>query len=106
MTSKIVNIRLDQETIDALEQICKWEKTDRSSVIRKLLEKAIDRSRLDYGIKLYQERKASIGKAAELANIDLWSFHDEIKRLGIIHPSDVTDLEHDLKIIRRLTSGK
>lgn len=101
MTSRVINVRLNEDTLDALDLICQIEKTDRSSIVRKLLEKAIERSRLEYGIKLYQDGKASIEKAAELAKIDIWSFHDEISRLGIIHPSTLNNLEYDLQTIKK-----
>lgn len=106
MTSKIINIRLDEKTLQDLEQICQWEKNDRTAIIRRLLGQAIETVKMNYTIKLYQEGKISVGKAAELADVDLWTFHDELLRLGISHPSDEEDLKADLAVIRKRSINK
>lgn len=106
--TKVINIRLDDDLIKDLELICKWEKNDRSSLIRRLLDYGIEKTKLDHSIRLYSEEKVSIGRAAEIAGVDLWTFHDELIRLGISHPTDESDLASDLKVIRnqKLTNGK
>ncbi len=101
MSSKVINIRLDEKLLQDLEQICQWEKKDRTTVIRRLLSQAIETVKMNYSIKLYQEGKISLGKAAELAEIVFWTFHDEILRLGISHPSDEEDLNEDLSLIKK-----
>ena len=101
MRSKIINIRLDEKTLQDLEQISQWEKNDRTAIIRRLLSQAIETVKINYTIKLYQEGKISIGKAAEIADVDLWSFHDELLRLGISHPSEAEDINDDLALIRK-----
>lgn len=106
MSSKIINIRLDEKILKDLEQICEWEKNDRTAIIRRLLSKAIETTKIKHAITLYQEEKISIGKAAEMADVDLWTFHDELSRLRISHPSDEQDLDDDLLLIhQRLKKG-
>ncbi|MCK4466233.1 MAG: UPF0175 family protein [Bacteroidales bacterium] len=39
--------------------------------------------RLEAAIELYKEKKVTLGKAAEIAGIDLWSFKDLIGDRGI-----------------------
>ena len=106
MSSKIINIRLDKKILEDLEQISEWEKNDRTAIIRRLLSKAIETTKMKHAISLYQEEKISIGKAAEMADVDLWTFHDELSRLRISHPSDEQDLDDDLLLIQqRLKKG-
>ncbi|OLS23845.1 MAG: hypothetical protein HeimC3_23170 [Candidatus Heimdallarchaeota archaeon LC_3] len=67
----------------------------------KLDSKAISKKKLDHAIKLYQEEKISIGRAAELVSIDIWSFHDELNKLGISHLSTLSEFENDLELIKK-----
>ena len=100
--SKIINIRLDEELLANVDEISSWDESERSETIRKLLKKAINLRKLDYAVKLYQEEKASIGKAAEIANISLWELQDHLQHLGIQHKSDKNDLDDDVKILLKL----
>ena len=99
--TKVINIRLDRKMIKEIEEISKWEQTDRSTVIRKLLHNAIRQEKLEQALKLYQDGKVSIGRAAELAGVDLWTFHDELFARGITHPSDLSELEIDLATLEK-----
>ncbi|OLS16814.1 MAG: hypothetical protein HeimC3_51340 [Candidatus Heimdallarchaeota archaeon LC_3] len=99
--AKNLNIRLDDDLLTDLDLISKWDEIDRTSVIRQLLRRAITLKKLDYGVRLYQEGKASIGKTAEIAGVSLWELHDHLRNLGIQHSSDEIDLQNDIEIIRK-----
>ena len=74
--TKNINIRLDDDIIKDLDLISQWEETYRTYIIRQLLRKSITIRKLEYAAKLYQEKKASIGKAVDIANVSLWEFQD------------------------------
>lgn len=104
--SKIINIRLDEELLANVDEISSWDESERSETIRRLLRKAINLRKLDYAVKLYQENKASIGKAAEIANISIWELQDYIQQLGIQHKSDMNDLQEDIKTLEKILKRK
>ena len=102
MSTRIVNLRLEKEILEDLNLLAEWNQHDRTSMIKKLLRQAIVESKIDHAINLYKDGKSSIEEAAEIAIIDLWSFHDELIRNGITHPSEPEDLRQDLSTLRKL----
>ena len=97
----MVNLRLEGEMLQDLDLLAEWNQQDRTSLIKRLLKRAILESKIEYALKLYKEEKISIEKAAEIATLDLWSFHDELIRNGVVHPSNPEDLKEDLRTLRK-----
>ena len=52
---KTITSRLPDKMVEEIERIAKLENLDRSSVVRRLLNKAIPEWKLDYALKLYQQ---------------------------------------------------
>lgn len=96
-----IQFNLPRELIRELESIAEREQRDQNLLMQKFILEGIKQSKLDFALSQYREGKASISKAAELANVDLWSIHDEIQKRGLMYPSTVQDLELDLQTIRK-----
>ena len=71
MSSKIVNIRLETKIIEDLDEISKSENADRSTIIRRLLRQAINKTKIENALKHYKEGEMSIEMASEAAGIDI-----------------------------------
>ncbi|MEE9378327.1 MAG: UPF0175 family protein [Candidatus Lokiarchaeia archaeon] len=99
---KTITSRLPDEMVEDIERIAEIEKLDRSSVIRRLLNRAIPEWKLEYALKLYQDKKISIGKAAELSSISIWEFMEKLSQLKIPINYNLEDLENDLKLVKNL----
>ena len=69
---KTITSRLPDKMVEEIERIAKLENLDRSSVVRRLLNKAIPEWKLEYALKLYQHKEISLGKAAELSSLSIW----------------------------------
>jgi len=93
----IITTRVPEDLAREVERIAEAEAIDKSTTIKRLLIQAIHTWKLDYAIKLYQEGKVSIGKAAEIAGVSLWELIDTIVKRKI--PIQITseNLEEDLK---------
>ncbi|WP_457559649.1 UPF0175 family protein [Candidatus Harpocratesius sp.] len=76
---------------------------DQSTLIRKLLTNAIKEEKLNHAIKEYQKEKISLGNAAELAEICLWEFIDELKKHKIFIELNSDEIDEE---IDKILSGE
>ena len=66
-----VTTRMDDKAVADIKAIEKEEKLDRSAVVRRLLAKGILDWKMEKAFRQYQEKKITIGKAAELCGLTL-----------------------------------
>mgnify|MGYP000185599529 CR=1 FL=1 len=89
--SKIISTRVSEDILKELEFIEKVEKSDRATVVRKLLTEGIRVWKEKYALELYRERKVSLWRAARIAGISLWDMMKLISQHKI--PLDYTEEE-------------
>lgn len=82
MTKK-VSTRLPNDMAKDLRKIEKEEKTDRTTVVRKLLAKAIAEWKLENALTLYREGKITLWKAAKNADMSVCKMMNIIKERRI-----------------------
>ncbi len=102
MTTKkeqMVGTRLPESFIHDLEKIEQIEQTDRSSVLRKLLYKALREWKIEYYAQEYGQDKITLGRAAEESGISLWEMMDYVRQKKIPSQYSLEDLNHDIKVI-------
>jgi len=92
-----VAARVDKKVERFISDIMKTDGLDKSSTLRKLLEKGINQWRLERAIDALRSGKATLSKAAEMAGISLYEMVDIVreKKIDYIHISKA-DLEEDL----------
>ncbi|KKM85262.1 hypothetical protein LCGC14_1290820 [marine sediment metagenome] len=88
--------------VEEIENIAEIEKLDKSSVVRRLLNKAIPSWKLEYAIKLYQNKEISLGKAVELSSLSVWELLEHLTQKKIPLNYDIEDLRYDLEKIKEL----
>jgi predicted HTH domain antitoxin len=93
----IITARVPEDLAKEVEQIAQAEALDKSTTIKRLLIQAVQTWKVDYALRLYQEGKISIGKAAETAGISLWELIDTIVKRKIPLQTSREHLEEDLK---------
>jgi len=89
--------RLKDKILEDFNLIVNEEKTDRATVLRKLLAIGISQWKLEHALKLYKEQKVTTWKAAEIAGISLYEFIDVLKNRRIPAQYTTEDLEEDLR---------
>ena len=88
--------------IEEIEKIAEYEKLDKSSVVRRLLNTAIPFWKLEMALKLYQNGEASLGRASELSGLSIWEFLDHLALKKIPLNYSLEDLQSDLKVADEL----
>jgi predicted HTH domain antitoxin len=84
-----------------LEKIGKEEKTNRATVVRKLLAQAIADWKLNRALTFYSEEKITLWKAAKIAELPIWEMMEVIKQRKVpfrhAHEDFREDFEKALK---------
>lgn len=97
MKEKLISFRLPTKINIEIEKMADLEDSDKSSLIRELLIYGIREKKLEKAIKLYQEGKISLWKAAHFADISLWKMMEIVAEKKIIIQYGEKELKEDLK---------
>lgn len=99
---KTLTSRLSDDMAKEIEEIAKIENLDKSSVIRRLLDKGIIIWKEKYALKLYQDKLVSLGKAAEISSLSIWEFLEKLAEKKIPLNYDLEELLNDLETVEKL----
>lgn len=100
MGQKHVTARVPEDVYEAIERIREEEQTDRSTAIKRLLERGITEWRLDAAVGRYRDGTISLGRAADLAGVSVWRLLDVLAERGVAANYSEADLEADLAAAR------
>ena len=98
-----ISLTVPKEILEKSDKIAKERLEDRSTVMRELLALGLKQYLLQEALKQYTEGKVSMGKAAELANVSIWKFLDEMKDKKIPIRYDLDDIKMEIdRIVNKL----
>lgn len=92
--------RVPEKLNEELDRISDEEGIDKSSLTRKMLEKAVKKHRVDKALEKYRDREVTMRKAAEIADLNLWQFIEEMKDEGLRQHYNEEDLEEDIRAVK------
>lgn len=93
----VITTRVPEDLAKEVERIAEAEALDKSTTIKRLLIQAVRAWKMDYALRLYQEGRVSMGKAAEITGVSLWEFIDIMVKRKIPLQTSRENLEEDLK---------
>ena len=94
-----LDIRLDKRFIEELESLSENENPDRSTIIRKLLEKGYKQYLREKAADRYRKGEITISKAADMAGNTIWEMEKFLIDQGYISSYSVDDLEKEIKML-------
>jgi predicted HTH domain antitoxin len=94
---ELVATRLPGNLVSDLKKIENVEQSDRSTVLRKLLYKAVTDWKKEYAARLYAEGKLTLERAAMDSGVSVREMMEYLKTRKIPAQYDVDDLEEDMK---------
>ena len=94
---KIISIRPTEEIERKLKRLIGIEKTERSALIRKILDIGIEEELKKHALELFRDKKVSLAKAAEIADISVREMMDLIKEKGISLHISIEDIREDFE---------
>ena len=93
--SETVSVRLPAEAMEGLASLAEATGVARSDLLREVVQRGIAAKRLDVAIEAYRTRRSSLGRAAEIAQLPIAAFLDEVRRQGIVLSYDLREFQHD-----------
>jgi len=97
----MVGARVDEEFLRKLEGITAEMKTDRSEVVRRLLDKGLKEYEKDRALQLLREGKVTTWKAAELCGVSLFEMIELVKRERIPASYSTEELQKDIEFLKK-----
>ena len=94
---KIISIRPTEEIERKLERLIGIEKMERSALIRRILDIGIEEDLKKHALELFRDKKVSLAKAAEIADISVREMMDLIKEKGISLHITIEDVREDFE---------
>lgn len=94
---ELVATRLPRSLVLDLKKIESAEQSDRSTVLRKLLYRAVTDWKKEHAAKLYAEGRVSLERAAVDSGASVREMMEYLKARKIPAQYDVEDLEEDVK---------
>jgi len=98
MSQKHVTARVPEDIYEDIERVREEEKTDRSTTVKKLLEEGIKSWKVSDAVGKYQKEEASIGRAAEIADVSVWKFTEILEDRGVELNYSEEELESDIEL--------
>lgn len=95
--TEIISTRIPEDVARDLKEIEEEEKTDRATIIRKLLVRGIQQWKMERALRLYRGGKVTLWRAARLAGLTLREMMELASREGIQFQYTQKDLEEDIK---------
>jgi predicted HTH domain antitoxin len=96
--ARTMSIRMDEENYEFLRRLSRDEKADLSAAVRELVYKG----RIMMAVERYRQRKASLGRAAELAGVPLGEMIEILANYGVENNLEVEDYRQGLKHLRKV----
>ncbi len=84
MTEVTISTRIPKDLEKELKEFIDIEKVDRSIAVRKLLSSGLQKWREETALKLLEQGKITLSKAAKIAGMDVWCFSEKVKDSQII----------------------
>jgi len=94
---ELVATRLPKGLVSDLKKIESAEQSDRSTVLRKLLYRAVTDWKKEYAARLYAEGRLTLERAAMDSDISVREMIEYFKARKIPAQYDLEDLEEDMK---------
>ena len=95
--TRTMSIRMDEENYDFLKKLSNEEHGDVSKAVRELVNKG----RLMLAVERYKEGKASLGLAAELADLTLGEMINTLAEYGVQSNLETEDYLKGLENLRK-----
>lgn len=89
-----LTVRLDEDTFREIERVAELDKSDKSTVARRLLAIGIREAKKDHALNMYRDGKCTLWKAAQSAGVPLREMMElaEEKRIPLhVLPEDVDE---------------
>lgn len=91
-----MSVRIPSDLLRDLEGLSKIANESRSALLREVLNKGLERKKIEVAIAAYRAGHVSLGRAREMAGISLHQLLDEFRKAGVLQNYGLENLRADL----------
>ena len=104
VASKPLGARVPEEIERHLAAFMEVEGVDKSTAVRKILERGISEWRKERALKLLSQGKVTFARAAELAGVSLWEVSELVRERKVewVHITP-QEIEREFKLAKRIS---
>jgi len=95
-TLDLRNLKVEADTLEALDLLARWQSLSRTQVIQRLLREGARQARIEYVAGLYGRGEVTLERAAEMAGVTIYDMMAYVRTHGITPPGDLTELRLDI----------
>lgn len=99
MKTSTLSTRVSESENDDLEFLAREAGLDRANLMKFFLRSGIRQMKMDLAVKAYAEERASLSRAAEMADVSLHEFLSRMPANRLELTYDVRELEEDLRTL-------
>ena len=92
-----ITTRVPDDIDKKIKNISQIEHLDKSTVVRRLLSKAVQDWQIDYALEQYKDGTITIGRAAQMAGVSLREMIAIAAKKGIPFQYSLDDLKEDFQ---------
>jgi metal-responsive CopG/Arc/MetJ family transcriptional regulator len=100
--AEAIGLRLEEDFIKRIDAIGREEGSDRSTILRKLLNKGFQDLMKQKAKEKYVQGKITLSAAARLANLTVWEMEQYLVAEGYTSDYSINDLEKDVTLLDQL----
>ena len=97
-----VSTRMDKGSLHYVEKVSKTFHMDKSTALRKLLQKGIDEDKKESAVELYRKGEVSLEGAAKFSDLHIGEFLELLREKGIELNVTIEDYEEGLKNLKKM----
>jgi len=98
---QVAAARLPKEVVDEIERIAAEEKTDKSTVIARAVDQYVKQRKLEEALKLYEQGRVTVLKAATSAGLSIWELLEELERRKLPVHYSAEEFIHDFEAAQK-----
>lgn len=100
VSEKRLTVRLPVDLYEAIESVREAEQIDRSTAVKRLLQRGVEDWRREAAVQRYRDRELSLGAAADVADVSIWRLLDVLEERNVEVNYSAEDLTNDLEAAR------
>ncbi len=97
-----ISTRMDKESLKYIDKLSKRFNLDKSTALRNLLKKGIEKDKKDSALELYLKGDLSVEGAAKFAGVYIGEFIELLKDKGIELNLTINDYKEGLKTLKKV----
>ncbi len=95
--SELISTRIEKNVSEEINKLAKQKNVGKTIVLRNIIMKGLADEKLELSLNLYKKGKVTLWKAAEIAQINIWKFIEEIKKERIAIKYSLEDAKEEIK---------